>query len=256
MYPVGILFGLGFDTATEVGLLAITAAAATGHAGGGGHGLPFGAIIALPLLFAAGHVAHGHHRRGGHGQGLRLGLQEPAAQGVLQPGDGHASASFVAAGVGGIEFLQVISSHAGPPRRRSGAGSAASTSRCSATTSSAPSSCCGSARCSATSSRASSRRHADGLTGPGGPRGPGSRTRRRGGRDRTGVTATRAGMGRTRPRRLRPAVGPAADLAGGCASWDGSFPTVGSAATALDLAGHRARRDRRRRLAARPSTAS
>jgi high-affinity nickel-transport protein len=47
MYPVGVLFGLGFDTATEVGLLAITAGAATGR-------IPPLAIIALPTLFAAG----------------------------------------------------------------------------------------------------------------------------------------------------------------------------------------------------------
>ncbi len=48
MYPVGLLFGLGFDTATEVGLLAITAEVA-GH-------LPPLAIVALPTLFAAGMV--------------------------------------------------------------------------------------------------------------------------------------------------------------------------------------------------------
>jgi high-affinity nickel-transport protein len=47
MYPIGVLFGLGFDTATEVGLLAITAGAAGGR-------VPLPAIIALPILFAAG----------------------------------------------------------------------------------------------------------------------------------------------------------------------------------------------------------
>jgi nickel/cobalt transporter (NiCoT) family protein len=47
MYPLGVLFGLGFDTATEVGLLALSAGAATHH-------VPFLAIISLPLLFAAG----------------------------------------------------------------------------------------------------------------------------------------------------------------------------------------------------------
>lgn len=51
LYPVGVLFGLGFDTATEVGLLAISAAAAAGAAG---EALPPLAIIALPVLFAAG----------------------------------------------------------------------------------------------------------------------------------------------------------------------------------------------------------
>ena len=47
MYPLGVLFGLGFDTATEVGLLALAAGVATHH-------VPFLAVISLPLLFAAG----------------------------------------------------------------------------------------------------------------------------------------------------------------------------------------------------------
>jgi nickel/cobalt transporter (NiCoT) family protein len=47
MYAVGLLFGLGFDTATEIALLAAAGAAATG-------GLPIYAILCLPVLFAAG----------------------------------------------------------------------------------------------------------------------------------------------------------------------------------------------------------
>jgi nickel/cobalt transporter (NiCoT) family protein len=47
MYPLGILFGLGFDTASEVGLLAMTAGASAGD-------LPVAAVLCLPLLFAAG----------------------------------------------------------------------------------------------------------------------------------------------------------------------------------------------------------
>jgi high-affinity nickel-transport protein len=47
MYPVGVLFGLGFDTATEVGLLGIAAAAAT-------KGLPIWSIMVFPALFTAG----------------------------------------------------------------------------------------------------------------------------------------------------------------------------------------------------------
>jgi nickel/cobalt transporter (NiCoT) family protein len=47
MYPLGLLFGLGFDTATEVGLLAIAAGVATHH-------VPFFAVLSLPVLFAAG----------------------------------------------------------------------------------------------------------------------------------------------------------------------------------------------------------
>ena len=47
MYPVGLLFGLGFDTASEVGLLVIAGSA-------GAAGLPWYAILCLPVLFAAG----------------------------------------------------------------------------------------------------------------------------------------------------------------------------------------------------------
>ncbi|MGA9856270.1 MAG: HoxN/HupN/NixA family nickel/cobalt transporter [Solirubrobacteraceae bacterium] len=47
MYPIGALFGLGFDTATEVGLLIIAGSA-------GAAGLPWYAILCLPVLFAAG----------------------------------------------------------------------------------------------------------------------------------------------------------------------------------------------------------
>ncbi len=47
MYPLGLLFGLGFDTATEIGLLALAAGIAT-------HSVPFLAILSLPILFAAG----------------------------------------------------------------------------------------------------------------------------------------------------------------------------------------------------------
>src|SRR5947208_5993586 len=47
MYPLGALFGLGFDTATEVGLLVLAGSAAVA-------GLPWWAILVLPVLFAAG----------------------------------------------------------------------------------------------------------------------------------------------------------------------------------------------------------
>ena len=45
MYPVGLLFGLGFDTAAEISLLVL--------AGGAAFALPWYAILCLPLLFAA-----------------------------------------------------------------------------------------------------------------------------------------------------------------------------------------------------------
>jgi high-affinity nickel-transport protein len=47
MYPLGMLFGIGFDTATEVALLVLAGGAAAS-------GLPFYAILCLPILFAAG----------------------------------------------------------------------------------------------------------------------------------------------------------------------------------------------------------
>jgi nickel/cobalt transporter (NiCoT) family protein len=47
MYPLGLLFGLGFDTATEVGLLALAAGVAS-------HAVPLLAVLSLPILFAAG----------------------------------------------------------------------------------------------------------------------------------------------------------------------------------------------------------
>ena len=47
MYPLGVLFGLGFDTATEIGLLGISAAEAS-------KGLSIASILVFPVLFAAG----------------------------------------------------------------------------------------------------------------------------------------------------------------------------------------------------------
>jgi nickel/cobalt transporter (NiCoT) family protein len=47
MYPVGVVFGMGFDTATEVALLTTTALLASEH-------IPWQAILALPVLFTAG----------------------------------------------------------------------------------------------------------------------------------------------------------------------------------------------------------
>jgi len=47
MYPLGFLFGLGFDTATEVAVFGVSAAQV-------GKGLSIGAIMVFPILFAAG----------------------------------------------------------------------------------------------------------------------------------------------------------------------------------------------------------
>ena len=47
MYPIGFLFGLGFDTATEIGLLGISATQAAA-------GMPIWTILVFPALFTAG----------------------------------------------------------------------------------------------------------------------------------------------------------------------------------------------------------
>lgn len=47
MYPLGVLFGLGFDTATEIAFLVLAGSSVAA-------GLPFWAILSLPILFAAG----------------------------------------------------------------------------------------------------------------------------------------------------------------------------------------------------------
>jgi nickel/cobalt transporter (NiCoT) family protein len=47
MYPLGFLFGLGFDTATEIGVLGISAVEAA-------HALPLWSIMVFPALFTAG----------------------------------------------------------------------------------------------------------------------------------------------------------------------------------------------------------
>lgn len=47
MYPLGLLFGLGFDTATEVAMLGLAAGVAT-------HEVPFPGMIALPPAVCSG----------------------------------------------------------------------------------------------------------------------------------------------------------------------------------------------------------
>ena len=80
MYPLGLLFGLGFDTASEVGLLAMTAGASAGQPADAG-----GAVAADPVC--GRHVDDGHHRWRIDVEGLQLGLFESAAQDLLQHHD-------------------------------------------------------------------------------------------------------------------------------------------------------------------------
>jgi high-affinity nickel-transport protein len=107
MYPVGLLFGLGFDTASEVGLLAITAAAATQGPAGVSGDIPFLGIIALPILFAAGmsmmDTADGAFMMKAYGWAFASPLRK-----IYYNMTTTALSVFVALGVGTIEYLQVV----------------------------------------------------------------------------------------------------------------------------------------------------
>ena len=108
MYPVGVLFGLGFDTASEVGLLAITAAAATTSHSAGGRHIPFLGIIALPILFAAGmslmDTADGAFMAKAYDWAFSSPLRK-----VYYNMTTTGLSVFVALGIGTIEYLQVLS---------------------------------------------------------------------------------------------------------------------------------------------------
>jgi high-affinity nickel-transport protein len=112
MFPVGMLFGIGLETASEVGLLALTATAATGTA----HGLsrpgqaPFAAVIALPLLFMAGmsllDTTDGVFMAKAYGWAFSNPLRK-VYYNMATVGLGV----FVASGVGLVEYLQVLANH-------------------------------------------------------------------------------------------------------------------------------------------------
>jgi high-affinity nickel-transport protein len=112
MFPVGMLFGLGLETASEVGLLALTAAAATGSGGHSGHSqqAPFAAVIALPLLFTAGmsvmDTTDGVFMAKAYGWAFSNPLRK-VYYNMATVGLGV----FVASGVGTVEYLQVLANH-------------------------------------------------------------------------------------------------------------------------------------------------
>ena len=107
MYPLGALFGLGFDTASEVGLLALTTAAATG-----GDGAPVGAVLALPLLFTAGMTLMDTTDGVFMAKAYDWAFSNPVRK-VYYNLSTVALGVFVAGGIGLIEYLQVLSDHAG-----------------------------------------------------------------------------------------------------------------------------------------------
>ena len=105
MYPVGVLFGLGFDTASEVGLLALSAGVATRH-------MPAPAILSLPILFAAGmsmmDTADGAFMSRAYGWAF----SKPVRR-VYYNLTVTAISVAVALGVGAIELVQVAAGQAG-----------------------------------------------------------------------------------------------------------------------------------------------
>jgi high-affinity nickel-transport protein len=100
MYPIGFLFGLGFDTASEVALLAITAGTAAS-------GAPFYAILALPLIFAAGmslmDTADGAFMAKAYGWAFSNPIRK-----VFYNMTVTGLSVFVALFVGGVELLQIL----------------------------------------------------------------------------------------------------------------------------------------------------
>jgi nickel/cobalt transporter (NiCoT) family protein len=119
MYPLGLLFGLGFDTATEIGLLGISAAEAS-------NGLPIWSILVFPALFTAGmslvDSGDGALMVGAYGWAftnpVRKLYYNPTITGV---------SVAVAVAVGGIEALGLIADRLGLERELSRAIAAATT---------------------------------------------------------------------------------------------------------------------------------
>ena len=111
MYPVGVLFGLGFDTASEVALLAITAGAATATSSTGDT-LPFWGIVALPVLFAAGMSLMDTTDGVMMSKAYSWAFDHPLRKMYYNMTTTGLSV-FVALLVGTVEYLQVISTHLG-----------------------------------------------------------------------------------------------------------------------------------------------
>ena len=100
MYPLGILFGLGFDTATEIGLLVLAGSSVIA-------GLPWWAIISLPLFFAGGmsllDTIDGSFMNFAYGWAFSKPVRK-VYYNIIITGLSVAVALFV----GGLEILQVI----------------------------------------------------------------------------------------------------------------------------------------------------
>ncbi len=105
MYPLGILFGLGFDTATEIGLLVLAGSSVVA-------GLPWWAIIALPALFAGGmsllDTIDGSFMNFAYGWAFSQPVRK-VYYNIIITGLSVATAMFI----GGMELAQVFSAQLG-----------------------------------------------------------------------------------------------------------------------------------------------
>ncbi len=132
MYPIGVLFGLGFDTATEVALLVLAGGAA-------GAGLPWYAILCLPILFAAGmsllDTIDGSFMNFAYGWAFSKPVRKVFYNLTIT-----GLSVAVALVIGTIELGGLLAAELNLLRARSGVGSRTSTSTCSGSSSSACSS--------------------------------------------------------------------------------------------------------------------
>ncbi len=106
MFPVGLLFGLGFDTASEIALLALGTGAAAGRA-------PLAAVLALPVLFAAGMSLVDTADSVMMSRAYRWALLDPARRMLYNLATTSVSVA-VALGIGAAELLQVLAGRLGP----------------------------------------------------------------------------------------------------------------------------------------------
>ncbi len=105
MYPIGFLFGLGFDTATEVGLLAISAGSAAQH-------LPLVAVLTLPIIFAAGMSLFDTADGAFMAKAYSWAFSNPIRK-IYYNLTVTGLSVFVALFVGGIELMQIFSEEFG-----------------------------------------------------------------------------------------------------------------------------------------------
>ena len=109
MLPLGFLFGLGFDTATEIALLGLSATQAA-------DGLPVGAVLVFPALFAAAMAlvdsADGVLMLNAYGWAITRPTRRLAYNLTIT-----FVSIVVALGVGSLELLGLLNERLGPPSR-------------------------------------------------------------------------------------------------------------------------------------------